>query len=79
MPEEKIKDWWPALSNAAPSGILRKINTLVCLVLRFIWLERNKRVFDKVATMPHMVVRCINEEFETWIRAKLGGLPRGVT
>ena len=52
---------------------------MVWLVLRFIWLERNRRVFDKVPLMPHVVARRIQDELQMWIRAKIGGLARDVT
>ena len=78
-PADSIKDWWPALSNSAPSRSRRRINTMVWLVLRFIWLERNRRVFNKVPLMAHVVARRIQDELQMWIRAKIGGLARDVT
>jgi hypothetical protein len=47
------------------------MNTLVILVARELWLERNSRVFDKMAVLPAGLVRRIKAEFQIWKNAKL--------
>ena len=44
--------WWPQISGAAPKQVRKELNSLICLVARSFWLERNSRVFDKVASLP---------------------------
>jgi hypothetical protein len=61
--DSKIAHWWSALSAAVPMKKRKEINSLVLLVARCIWLERNIRVFDKIAAMPMEVCRKIRTEF----------------
>jgi hypothetical protein len=44
----------------------REINSLVVMVARALWRERNSRVFDKFATMPTEVWRKIEAELALW-------------
>jgi hypothetical protein len=75
--DDELALWWPALSDAVPARHKKEINSLIVLVVRELWLERNARVFDWTATMPVELVRWIASEFEQWKRAKLCG--RGST
>jgi hypothetical protein len=70
---DSIDTWWSKLSNAVPRKDQKEINSMVILVARFLWLERNNRVFDKLATMPSKLCRRIRAEFDQWKRAKLCG------
>jgi hypothetical protein len=74
---DELALWWPALSDAVPARHKKEINSLIVLVVRELWLERNARVFDWTATMPVELVRRIVSEFEQWKRANLCG--RGST
>jgi hypothetical protein len=49
------------------------MNSLVILVARELWLERNSRVFDKAAVLPAELVRTIKKKFLLWRTAKLCG------
>jgi hypothetical protein len=71
--DDALALWWPALSDAIPSRHRKEINSLVVLVARELWLERNARVFDWTVTMPAELVKRIAAEFEQWKRAKLCG------
>jgi hypothetical protein len=71
--DDTLALWWPALSDAIPTRYRKEINSLVVLVARELWLERNARIFDRAATMPVELVRRIAAEFEQWKRAKLCG------
>ena len=53
------------------------MNGLIILTARCIWLERNKRVFDHIASSAQRVCFIIMREFEEWRRAGLGGKERG--
>jgi hypothetical protein len=70
--------WWPSLSDAIPARHRKEVNSLVVLVARELWLERNARIFDRSATMPVDLVRRIAVEFEQWKRAKLCGTGSGI-
>jgi hypothetical protein len=50
------------------------VNSLVILIARFLWLERNSRVFDRLASMPSEVCRKIRVKFDQWKKAKLCGV-----
>jgi hypothetical protein len=71
--DDTLALWWPALSDAIPARYRKEINSLVVLVARELWLERNARIFDRAATMPVGLVRRITVEFEQWKHAKLCG------
>jgi hypothetical protein len=58
-----LDTWWPALSNAISKNHSKEVNTLVILVARELWLERNSRVFDKMAVLPAELVGRIKAEF----------------
>jgi hypothetical protein len=64
--EDCLDTWWPALSNAISKNHRKEVNTLVILVARELWLERNSRVFDKMAVLPAELVRRIKAEFLLW-------------
>jgi hypothetical protein len=73
--------WWPKLSAAVPANNRKELNALVILVSRELWLERNARVFDNVATLPMELCRRIKAEFDQWERTKLwkSGTRGGIT
>jgi hypothetical protein len=70
--------WWPSLSDAIPARHRKEVNSLVVLVARELWLERNARIFDRSATMPVELAQRIAIEFEQWKRAKLCGSGSGI-
>jgi hypothetical protein len=49
----------------------KELNALVILVSRELWLERNARVFDKIATLPMELCKRIKAEFAQWKRAEM--------
>ena len=57
-----------------PRSRRKEVNSLIILVARSLWLERNNRVFGIVATMPWAVSRKIRVEFDLWLMAKLYGV-----
>jgi hypothetical protein len=66
-----LDTWWPELSDVVPANQRKAINALVTIVSRELWLERNARVFGKLATLPTELCRRIKAEFEQWKRGKL--------
>jgi hypothetical protein len=60
-------------SNAMAKRHDKEMNAFVILTARMLRLERNARVFDKVAVIPMELIRKINAEFLLWKQAKLCG------
>jgi hypothetical protein len=77
----KMALWWPTLSEAVPAKFRKDLNSLVVLIARELWLERNTRIYDKFATMPGSLCRRIQGQFELWKSARISGgrIDRGVT
>jgi hypothetical protein len=63
-PTGSIDIWWSNISDAVPRKDRKELNTLVILIARCLWLERNSRVFEKFASMPSEVCRKIRAEFD---------------
>ena len=75
--QSSLSVWWTTVASATPHQLRKEINSLIILVARCLWLERNNRVFDKVAPMPWTVCGKIRDEFDLWKRAKLRGVEAG--
>jgi hypothetical protein len=70
-PAAPLSDWWP-------EAVERKTaNSLISLVIRSLWLERNARVFDKIKTSPQEIVRRIRDEWHLWLSSRGLGRPQG--
>jgi hypothetical protein len=50
----------------------KKANSLIMLTMRSLWLERNARVFDRVASPMTRVIDSICSEWEIWISVPCG-------
>ncbi|KAM0866672.1 hypothetical protein ACQ4PT_042492 [Festuca glaucescens] len=61
-----IRDWWPEAERATTTGNRKALNSLVLLVIRSLWLERNARVFDARASSAMDVSRWIADEWAAW-------------
>ena len=70
-PDTDVAPWWTTLSAAIPKEKRKTLNSLVILTVRSIWLERNCRVFDRVASTATAVCSRIRHELELWIAASL--------
>lgn len=68
-----LADWWPNLSAATPAGHRKMMNTTITATLRFIWLERNSRVFNHNASLASAVVSLIRAELGLWSAARVDG------
>jgi hypothetical protein len=40
-PDSQLASWWPNLSNDTPKAERKEVNSLVILIARELWLERN--------------------------------------
>ena len=70
--------WWQALTASVSPKERRKINGLIILTARSIWLQRNCRVFDRKFSTASAVCNRIQQVFTLWEKAGLGGSSRGV-
>ena len=79
--DEDISFWWPKVWRAVAAQNKREFNSLILLVARELWLQRNAHVFDRAVSRPMECVRRIIELFELWVRAwnSRSGLRRGIT
>jgi hypothetical protein len=65
-----LADWWPQLAEAGTVRHSRQTNTTVIATLRFIWLERNNRVFERKISPPNSTVNLIRAELRLWTHAR---------
>jgi hypothetical protein len=72
-PQATLPAWWPASAAAMTRQDARAFNSLVMLVLRTIWLERNARVFDAKSTPSALVIDGVVGEWNLWSTSRLGG------
>jgi hypothetical protein len=72
-----INDWWIAASQRFSSKDRKAANSLITLVLRCLWIERNARVFENKRTAAPIVVNIIVDEWKAWLASR-GGTLRGV-
>jgi hypothetical protein len=72
-PQATLPAWWPASAAAMTRQDARAFNSLVMLVLRMIWLERNARVFDTKSTPSALVIDAVVGELNLWSTSRLGG------
>ena len=64
--DEDISFWWPKVWRAVAAQNKREFNSLILLVARELWLQRNAHVFDRAVSRPMECVRRIIELFELW-------------
>jgi hypothetical protein len=72
-----INDWWITASQRFSSKDRKAANSLITLVLRSLWIERNARVFENKRTAAPIVVNIIVDEWKAWLASR-GGTLRGI-
>ncbi|KAK1642151.1 hypothetical protein QYE76_059956 [Lolium multiflorum] len=60
-----IWDWWPQASRKFGVRERTEVNSLIMLVMRSLWLERNARVFDGKRATVLTVMNLIADEWAT--------------
>lgn len=68
---QDLQDWWLSITSAVSSTNRREVNTVVAATLRFIWLERNSRVFEHTASFAASVITRLKAEIELWKFARV--------
>jgi hypothetical protein len=76
-PEEgdTLERWWSVSRARVGNTNRRKFDTLVILVARSLWKQRNARVFANVSQQmgTEQIIAKVKEEFSLWMFAKFGG------
>jgi hypothetical protein len=73
-----LADWWTSTVAHLPSGRRKDGNSIIMLVIRSIWLERNARVFEGKASPSDVVLDMVVDTWCAWMAAR-GRQPRGVS
>ncbi|KAM0920400.1 hypothetical protein ACQ4PT_007548 [Festuca glaucescens] len=77
LPTVGLADWWPESVNAMTKRRKKEANSLIMLVLRSLWLERNARVFDSKESAYTSILASIINTWQFWISCR-GRLVRDV-
>jgi hypothetical protein len=72
-PQATLPAWWPASIATMTRQDARAFNSLVMLVLRMIWLQRNALVFNAKSTPSALVIDAVVGEWNLWSTSRLGG------
>jgi hypothetical protein len=69
--EEDIAGWWLHPRDLVPKSHSPVFDSLVLLVARIIWLERNNRVFSRTSLSPAQLVQRLELLLEDWCSVRL--------
>lgn len=69
-----IVDWWLATRTRVPEDQRRPFDSLVLVVSRIVWKERNARTFDRQHRTTAQVISAIREEVHEYVAAGFRGL-----
>jgi hypothetical protein len=67
-----ISDWWLQASRKFCVRERKETNSLIILVMRSLWLERNTRVFDDKRASAAAVMNLIADEWASWLASRGG-------
>jgi hypothetical protein len=74
LPNAELEEWWPTAVNALPAARRKEANSLIMLILRSIWIERNERIFNDRCTSASRVINAIVDEWNSWMQCRGGQL-----
>jgi hypothetical protein len=80
--DQGIGEWWTSAVVPLPTNKHKEANSLIMLVLRSLWLERNARVFDRKERPARAVAMSVLDVWRSWISGRgrtNGGLLTDVT
>jgi hypothetical protein len=79
-PQSTLATWWPAAVANLPGRDSKHANSFIMLTIRFLWLERNARVFDGARATAVSVLSGVLDEWALWVNCRgRGGSIRDVT
>ena len=61
-----LADWWASARKCLLKDDRRKLDSIIILVSWILWLERNKRVFDRQARSAQQLLSLIADEAVQW-------------
>jgi hypothetical protein len=73
----EIGEWWPAAIARFAATDRKTDNSLIMLVMRTLWLERNARVFERSPTTVQVTLKLMLDEWHTWMMCRRGTRTRG--
>ena len=68
--QSSLASWWPGAVQPLRSKDQKTANSLIMLVLRSLWLERNARVFENQALPWGRVLDAIVDEWRMWVMSR---------
>jgi hypothetical protein len=73
--DDRLAAWWPNAVKRVPAK--RIFNSLCLLIIRFLWLERNARVFEGTAYLASILSERIQSEWREWTNCRGRGRSPG--
>jgi hypothetical protein len=70
--QAEIGEWWPLAIRCFTKTDRKMANSLIMLVMRALWLERNARVFNRVATTAQVTLCLLLDEWRAWMLCRRG-------
>ena len=61
-----LADWWASARKRLLKHDRRKLDSIIILISWILWLERNKRVFDRQARSAQQLLSLIADEAVQW-------------
>jgi hypothetical protein len=71
---QNFQEWWHAAEKMVPKQMRDGLNSLISLVLWYLWKHRNACVFDKISPLVPRIILDIISEAALWCRAGAKGL-----
>jgi hypothetical protein len=75
--DSELSFWWPDSADRLPRKDARVLNSAVMLLLRCLWVERNARVFEGMASTVGQVLEAALQDWRLWCAGR-GGSGTGV-
>jgi hypothetical protein len=68
----EIGEWWPAAIAMFVATDRKTANSLIMLVMRTLWLERNAHVFEHSPITAQVTLRLMLDEWHAWMMCRRG-------
>ena len=70
--QANLQKWWLQARSNVNGKLMRRLDSLVILVVWMIWRERNNRIFEKIAKTTTALIEIIKQEAKQWVIACAG-------
>jgi hypothetical protein len=73
--DSTLEEWWLESRRRVSKPDKRKYDSMIALVARSLWKQRNSRVFNnaRLQSSPDQLVEAIGEELRLWEIVRVGG------